>query len=170
MNRIITYNTILEYFKSLAKNHIAINSFIGYSPMELSTKMNTVKGIEYPALVLYNYEGKLDGNKQRTIAQRTISFAVVKHVKKLDNFDEQYTAIAESEVIGLAILSRINYDSKGNKVEWLYNNFLKESVHFNEVKLKGTDGLFGMEFSFDLKIPEPLSIVAEEWADIDSIC
>ena len=31
-------------------------------------------------------------------------------------------------------------------------------------------GLFGMEFTFDLKTQEPLSIVADDWKDVDVVC
>lgn len=72
--------------------------------------------------------------------------------------------------MGFSVLSRINYDSKTNKVAWLYNNFLKNSVRFNEVKYKGQDSLFGMEFTFDLKTQEPLSIVADDWKGVDVVC
>lgn len=168
--RNLTYEILMEYFKYLSKNHADINSFVGYSSLEFQTEIKKVKGLEDYILVLYNYEGKLDGNNQRTISQRSISFAILKQVKKVHDFVGQYKAIAECEVIGLEVLSRINYDSKLDDVKWLYNNFVKESVNFKEVGLKTENGLFGMEFYFDIKTPEPLTILAEKWDDIDSVC
>jgi hypothetical protein len=168
--RILNYKICLDYFKDLVTQHKIIKSFVGYSAEELATEMAKIKGIPDPILVLYNYEGKLDGNNQRTFANRTISFAILKQVKKVDDFTAQYQAIADCEELGLSVLSRVNYDSKGKKVEWLYNNFIKDSVRFNEVKYKSSEGLFGMEFSFDLKTLEPLSIVADDWEDITELC
>ena len=168
--RILNYNIVKEYFNYLATNHKNINSFVGYSAEELATELRKIKGLPDPILVLYNYEGKLDGNNQRTFANRTISFAILKQVEKVDDFTVQYQAIADCEELGLSVLSRIHYDSKGKKIEWLYNNFIKDSVRFNEVKYKSSEGLFGMEFSFDLKTLEPLSIVADDWEDIESVC
>jgi hypothetical protein len=164
--RVVTYKTIHDYFKTLGENHKTIETFVGYSPEELAVQMGKLKGFKTPMMVLFNYEGKLDGNQQRTFATRTISFAILKTVVKPDNFTEQYNAIAESEVLGLSVLSRINYDSKCKNVEWLHNNFLKESVRFNEIKFKGKEALFGMEFFFDLKTPEPLVIEENNWNDI----
>jgi hypothetical protein len=160
----------MDYFKDLAKNHADINSFVGYSSLDFQTQINTVKGLDDFILVLYNYEAKLEGNNQRTISQRSISFAILKKVKELHDFNAQYKAIAECEVIGLEVLSRVNYDSKLDEVKWLYNNFVKESVNFKEVGLKTESGLFGMEFFFDIKTPEPLTILAEKWDDIESVC
>lgn len=168
--RILNYNIVKEYFNELATNQKNINSFVGYSAEELATELGKLKGLPSPILVLYNYEGKLDGNNQRTFANRTISFAVLKQIKKLDDYTAQYKAIADCEELGLSVLSRINYDSKGKKIEWLYNNFIKDSVRFNEVRYKSSEGLFGMEFTFDLKTLEPLSIIAEDWEDITEPC
>lgn len=168
--RILNYNIVKEYFKGLATKHKNINSFVGYSAEELATELAKVKGLASPTLVLYNYEGKLDGNNQRTFANRTISFAILKQVKKLDDFTAQYQAIADAEGLGLSVLSRINYDSKKGEIAWLSQNFIKDSVRFNEIKYKGQGGLFGMEFTFDLKTLEPLSIIAEDWEDITEPC
>ena len=170
IGRPVTYIAILEYFRMLADNHSQIQSFIGYSPLALQSKISSMKGLETPTLVLYDYEGRLDGNNQRTIAQRTISFALVESVKHGDDFDGQYESISVCEGIGLSVLSRINFESKKSDLKWLYNNFVKDSVRFNEIKLKGKDGMFGMQFSFDLRISEPLVINPCDWKDIKPKC
>lgn len=168
--RIVNYNIVKDYFESLATKHTTLQSFVGYSAEELATELAKVKGLASPTLVLFNYKGKLDGNQQRTFANRTISFAILIQVKKLDDFAKQYQAIADAEGLGLSVLSRINYDSKKGEIEWLSQNFIKDSVRFNEIKYKSQGGLFGMEFNFDLKTLEPLSIVAADWSDIEEVC
>ncbi|CAL2105480.1 conserved hypothetical protein [Tenacibaculum sp. 190524A02b] len=168
--RNLDYNIIKEYFGNLVENHVEIKSFIGYSSEELAMNLAKVKGIESPMLVLFDYQGKLDGNNQRTFASRTISFAVLQQVNKLDDFTKQYEAVASCESLGLSFLSRIYYDSKLSKLKWLYNNFVKDSVRFNEVRYKSGNGLFGMEFTFNLKTHEPLSVNPSVWKDIDQIC
>lgn len=164
--RNVTYTTVKEYFKSLSTNHKDINSFVGYAAEELASEMAKLRGLSTPVLVLFNYEGKLDGNKQRTLANRTISFAILKSVTKKDDFTEQYSVIAECEVLGLSVMSRINYDSKYVKDHWLHNNFMQETVRFNEVKYRGKEALFGMEFFFDIKTSEPLTININNWVDL----
>ncbi len=170
LNRQLTYQKLADYMKALADNHTAINSFISYSEKELATEMRKRQALTYPALVLFGYSGKLDGNKQRTFAERSIAFAIVSKVNKRDDFQAQYQAINDAEQIGLSILSRINYDSKQPVMEWLYNAFDKNSVRFSEITGRETDNLFGMEFHFELKNKEPLIIDAADWADIDTTC
>ena len=169
MIKSVNYKAILGYFRLLAATHAQIRSFVGYSPFDLSSKAGAVRGLCTPALVLYGYEGKLDGNHQRTVARRTLRFAVVHTVLHAHDFQAQYETISMSEAIGLSVLSRLNIESKKGDIKWLHNSFVKESVRFNEIKLKGENGMFGMEFSFDIKTLEPLVINPSDWKDIEII-
>jgi hypothetical protein len=168
--RTFTYDLVLEYFKTLVLNSTLIQSFVGFSDTELSNLVVKLKPAQYPLLVLYNYQGTLIGNNQRTMSRRTISFAIVTAMAKADDFPSQYTAIADAEKIGLSLLSRIQYDSRIPSNEWLYNNFDKSSVRFSEVAARESVTLYGMEFHFDIQVPEPLVVDPADWTDLEDIC
>lgn len=169
-NRILSYKKVDEYFELLAQKHVEINDYIGTSQTELSSKLTSFDGVASPFFVFFNYQGKLTGNQQRTFNTRTLSFSICYIVKDLEDFVAQKEAIDNAEIIGLEVLSRINYDSKLQNIGWLYNNFEKDSVNYNEIELEKPDGIFGMEFHFDLKNIEPLTATPEKWTDGELIC
>ena len=53
---------------------------------------------------------------------------------------------------------------------WLYNNFDKNEVEFSEIRLIEQAALFGMGFTFNIDVPEPLVVSVEHWDDIKMIC
>ncbi len=168
MDNTLDYYKIKVYLKSLADNYTKIDAFIGYNEEELHSEINKKYGISGTILVPFKYEGSLNGNNQRTLAGRIIHFAVLQQYKKGD-YDLESRVIADCENIGLAVLSRIAYDSKKPDSNWLYKNFDQNTVEFNEIRLESSAGLVGMEFSFQLKTPQPLSLIVNDWLDIDSI-
>ncbi len=167
-DRVLTYDKVMRYFEQLVEKSNYLTGFVGFSDRQLTEIINGHSGLQDYSLILFGYSGTLDGNKQRTLASRTISFAILKPVKS-DDFEEQYATIGEAERIGLHVMSRINYDSQLPD-HFLYNSFEKDSVRFNEVMAKDTDNLYGMEFHFRVKNSEPLTISPFEWADLKNLC
>lgn len=167
----LKYQVLMDYFDYLVEQHHVLETSVGFSKQELHNSLGKLKGKKYPLLALYGYEGKLKGPQQRTLAIRTISFSVVFGGIAINDIKKQYKAIADSEEYGLQILSRINYDSKTVKSgHWLYRNFNKESVEFSELRTDTEAALYGMDFSFDLVVSEPLVLVGSHWKDEKKLC
>lgn len=170
MERILSFNKVDEYFSSLAQKHVDINDYCSTSAEELADKISSVNGVQSPILVFFNYSGKLSGPEQRTFNSRSLSFSVLFTGVQPDDYTAQRAAKTQAEAIGLEVLSRIHVESKMPESGWLYKNFEKESVLYNEVEAEGQDGFYGMEFHFDLKTLEPLVVNPEKWSDGNIFC
>lgn len=162
------FKQINDYFAYLVSQAPAIKTFVSVSESELLHVLNRTTKADDPLLVLFGYEGKLDGNNQRTIGTRTVSFSILYRVTNPNDFADQYDKINEAEGIGLQVLSRINQDSHpSSSVRWLHGAFQKDSVKFSEVTYETANGLFGCEFHFDLEVKNPLIADSAFWLDRD---
>lgn len=170
MARELTYQKVNDYFESLANRHVDIKDFIGSSTEELVNKLSSHNGAASPFLFFYGYTNKLQGNTQRTFNQKTLSFGIAFTGIDMNDFAAQKTAIDSAEIIGLEVLSRIHLDSQSTEVQWLYNNFIKESCYFEPFDGEELEGLYGIDFNFDIKVPEPLVVTPEKWNDGTGIC
>lgn len=168
--RILSFKKVDQYFKNLAEKHVDIKDYCGTSVSELSEKLASVDGVVSPILVFFDYYSKLSGPEQRTFNSRTLAFSILFSGVPADDFDAQREAVNNAEAIGLEVLSRVHIESKMPQSGWLYNNFIKESVHYEEVKFEKAEGFFGMEFHFDLKVLEPLVVDKTKWSDGDIFC
>ncbi|TSE02925.1 hypothetical protein [Aquimarina algiphila] len=169
MDERLDYNKVKTYLESLASYCTEIDNFVGYNEQELHDKLNTKRGIQGKLLTIFKYEGVLNGNDQRTLAGRVIHFGIVQSISKADDYALESSTIADCERVGFKVLSRIYYDSKKPDSQWLYKNFDQNNVEFNEIRLKSSLGLVGMEFSLTLKTKQPLTIDVNDWSDIDSL-
>ena len=168
---ILTYNELKEYLAHLATQHHGITSFVGWSRLELHNELGKLRGEKFPMLCLFEYEGKLTGNEQRTFNSRTVGFSIFSGGISTNDFAAQYSAISQAETYGLELLARINYDSNRlNSTHWLYKNFNKNTVRFEQLRASEQAMAYGMEFFFDLKVPQPFAVTAANWADLDSVC
>ena len=170
MERVLDYKKVDDYLKSLAEKHVDIKDYVGDSTTELDDKVNTTDGLQSPFMSFYGYEGKLSGNQQRTFNERSLSFAICYSGISSGDFEAQRIAKRDAEIIGLEVLSRINVESKSPAIGWLYDNFVKESVQYIELEQELSEGLFGMEFHFNLKSLEPLVVTPDKWSDGDQFC
>lgn len=166
----LNYKQIMDYHEALVIKHHKLESFVGFSKQEMHNSLGKLRGKKYPMLILYDYEGKLTGTLQRTFSVRTISFSILFGGIALDDYAKQYQAMANAEIYGLEILSRINFDSKKPDKVWLYNNFVKDSVVFEQARLMNEAALYGMIFSYDLRVTQAFGIKAEHWEDITDVC
>lgn len=170
MERVLSFEKVDQYLASLAQKHVDINDYCSTSLLELQEKITSAAGISSPILVFFDYKWKLDGTPQRTFNTRTISFAVQFDKVPADDFVAQRNAINNAEKIGLELFSRIHIDSFNESIGWLYKNFIKESAHAVPSEPEGPDGYWGMDFHFDLKVPEPLTPDSEKWSDGNQFC
>lgn len=165
MSRELSYKKINDYLEDLVSKNVDLKAFVGSSINELSNTLASANGIESPFFIFYGYRNRLSGNEQRTHNTKTISFAIAYNGIDANDYAKQKTAIDDAEIIGLEFLSRIYIDSKSPDIKWLYNNFLKETVTFESFEAEEAEGLFGSDFSFELKVPEPLIVTNSKWTD-----
>jgi hypothetical protein len=170
MERPLSYKKVDDYFRNLATKHINIKDYCGTSVLELVEKMASVDGVLSPTLVLFGYSGKLSGNQQRTFNNRSLSFSILYAGIAADDIAGQLTAKNDAEIIGLEVMSRIHVQSKMPNIGWLYNNFEKDSVVYEEVDNEEADGFYGFEFHFNLKTIEPLVVTPAKWTDGNIFC
>lgn len=170
MARLLSFKKVDAFFKDLATKHVDIQDYCSTSVQELADKISSVDGLQSVILVFYDYFSKLSGVEQRTFNSRSLAFSILINGIKSDDYPGQREAIELSEEIGLEVLSRINVWSKMPESGWLYNNFDKNSVTYNEIDNEGTGGFYGMEFHFDLKTLEPLVVTPEKWNDGAIFC
>ncbi|MDK7374517.1 hypothetical protein QP519_03065 [Weeksella virosa] len=155
------YKPLEDYFEQLANSSKFIGNFVPMSEgaMDDVLAKSTVK---FPLLCLVDYEGKLNQNKQRTIATRTVTFAVLFSCNT-DDLHGQRQRVHDAESVGLNILAKIEYDACSGNVPFLKNAFKKETVHFRNVEYMEHANLYGEEFSFDLEIKNPLNYSVDFW-------
>ena len=169
--KLLSYQELKDYLEALAKAHHGIKKFVGFSKQELHNELGKIRGEKFPMLCLFSYEGKLSGNEQRTFNARTIGFSVFKGGIAANDYTAQYAAISEAEQFGLEVLARINYDSKRfTSDHWLYQNFEKSTVRFEELRAFEAGGAYGMEFFFDIKVKQPFAVQAADWSDLTTVC
>lgn len=170
MERILNVEKVDLYFQSLAEKHNDLKDYCGTSRNELANKITSKAGIKSPILILYDINSKLSGNEQRTNNTRAISFAVAYTGVKANDFVAEKLAVKNAEAIVLEILSRINVESKMPEIGWLYTNFIKDSVTYNEFEVEEVAGLFGIDCTFELKVQEQLVVDKTKWSDGDTFC
>lgn len=170
MSRPLSFQKVDDFFKNLSDKHVDIKDYCGTSVEEFANKIATVEGVKSPILVFFDYYGKLEGGEQRTFNNRKLAFSVLYTGIKADDYPGQRAAITNAEEIGLEVLSRINIQSKMPDIGWLYKNFDKNTVTMDEVISEGQDGFYGMEFHFELKTLEPLTVTPAKWSDGNIFC
>lgn len=170
MDRLLSFKKVDDYFKDLATKNVDIKDYCGTSADELADKISSTVGLKSPSLVFFDYYGKLSGPEQRTFNTRTLAFSILITGVKTDDYPGQRTAIDNAEEIGMEVLSRIHVQSKMPGIGWLYNNFEKDSVTYEELKNVGADGFYGMEFHFNLKTLDSLVVTPAKWTDGEIFC
>lgn len=170
MARPLSFQKVDDFFAELATKHVDIKDYCSTSVEELANKIASVAGLQSPVLVFFDYYSKLEGNEQRTFSNRSLAFSILYTGVKSDDYPGQREAVTKAEEIGLEVLSRINIQSKMPEIGWLYKNFDKNTVTMDEVISEGADGFYGMEFHFELKVLEPLTVSPAKWSDGDIFC
>jgi len=170
MASLLSFKKVDEFFGDLATKHVDIEDYCSTSAQELADRISSTEGVQSPILVFYDYFSKLSGNEQRTFNNRSLGFSILFTGIKADDFPGQRDAKEKAEKIGLEVLSRINVWSKMPESGWLYKNFDKETVTYDEVDAEGSDGYYGMDFHFELKTLEPLVVDPAKWTDGNIFC
>lgn len=161
------YLQLKNYFQDLVEQSNFLNSFVGFFQREWANRSSSTTGLQEPYLALFRYEMGLDGAENNTVAIRSIGFGIMYNNVKPDDYEEQYKAISNAELLAIKVLSRIRHDSYIDG-HFLHNAFLKDSVEITPVELSAKS--FGVEVSFNLRNSQILSINAADWKDIDNVC
>lgn len=162
------FKLVDNYFKHLVNSTEHIKTYVSISERELLNTLSRTTLKDDPILVFFSYVGKLDGNKQRTIGPRTISFSILYRSNNTNDFEKHIEMIDQAEYLGLQVIARMQQDSHPmSDVEWLKNAFDKKSVNYTEVTYKTPHTLFGIEFTLDLILPTPLIVEKDFWTDKD---
>lgn len=161
MNNKSYFKPIEDYFEELSNSSKYIGDFVPMSDGAMDDVL-AKHDVAFPLLSLVDYEGKLNPNKQRTIATRTVTFAILFRCNT-DDKQLQRQRVNDAESIGLNILAKIEHDACTGNVEWLKNAFKKETVHFTRLEYIDYENLHGAEFLFDLEIKNPLHYNADFW-------
>lgn len=166
----LSYIAVDTLLKDFAQKHVGINSYCGTSLQELHEMIISSIGFQAPILVFFNYTSRLSGTDQRTFNTRTVSFSILYNQISIDDYQAQREAVNNAEAIGLDIMARINIYSKMQESGWLYNNFDKNTVRYNEIDNAEISGHYGMEFHFEIKTVQPLTVNKAKWSDGNIFC
>ena len=163
-----SYLQLKQYFKNIVEQSEFLEDFVGYFSRELRNKEQSVKGLNFPCLALFEYNIGIEGEDMATSsAVRNISFAILTDAPA-DEYEKQYEAIDTAEKLALKVASRLRYDSH-NTAHFLYKSFLKNTLEIKPIELD-ISRLFGVEVSFQMKNIQSLKLNADDWKDIDTTC
>lgn len=163
-----SYLQLKHYFEDIAEKSNFLGDFVGYFARELRNREQSVKGINFPCLALFNYNFGIDGEAMATsTAVRNLSFAILLNAPA-DDYESQYQAIDTAEKLALKVASRMRFDS--NKPQhFLYNAFLKNTLEIRPIELE-VSRLFGVEVNFQLKNQQSLKLNPNDWNDVEKVC
>lgn len=136
----------IEYIESLVATHPDLAScFI----MDLNEVANAKKGdIEYPALILTNYDGILvDNNRDAKLNQVTCGFLIIDDVPNINDFDREREVLNSTYLNGCQVIEKMKYDAD-HCVEAI-KGFQKNSVRYEMVGQVITTE-FGFMFTFTI--------------------
>lgn len=170
MDRLLSKKKVSDYLKGIVQKNADLVHYVGTNKEELTNLIHSKAGITGPVLNFYGYRWKLEGNSQRTFNARVVSFAVLIAGVDIEDYQAQDEAVSSAEAIGLEVLSYIYQEAQLPETGWLYNNLTKESITADEIAMRDTAALFGMDFSFELKVSEPLVVNKTKWTDGNKFC
>lgn len=166
----LSYQAVDDLLRELSLKHLDIKDYCGTSVDELHNRLASTAGIQSPSLVFFNYTARLTGTEQRTFNARRISFTILYTGVPKDDYAAQRAAVNNAEIIGLEVIARINIYSKMQQSGWLYRNFDQSTVTYTELDSAELEGMFGMEFHFEIKTHQPLTVTKTKWSDGDIFC
>lgn len=170
MDRLLSKKKVSDYLAGIVEKNADLVHYVGTNKEQLLNLMNSKAGITGPVLSFYGYRWKLDGNSQRTFNTRVISFAILIAGVGIEDYEAQDEAVSLAEAIGLEVLSYIYQEAQLPETGWLYNNLSKDSITAEEIAMRDTEALFGMDFSFELRVADPLVVTKTKWTDGDRFC
>ena len=140
-----SFAELVQYFKTLASQHVCINAFYRF---ELDEVLTSLRDVEIPCLIMEGYKFNFTDNRSDNILKtRSGAFILLDHVSDIGDFDEIHSTWDKLEIIGDDILARIKADK--NKTGTPVKSFPIENV---EAHLLATDigNFYGIRFTFDI--------------------
>ena len=153
----------LDYFKTLQREHIAINSFF---VMDIQEPLNALRtGMVFPALLMNNVTGSLiSPNFDNVTDEIKCEFLILGHLENLDDFPAEMQLLADMKDIGMDIVRRMR-----NDVYKCESRAMKAIPGFsvNSVTYQMADQVFensfGFHFTFSIYCGIDLSYNASRW-------
>ncbi len=163
-------NSYVEYFRTLAGEHIDIKDFY---MMDINEPLDALRSnIKYPALILTTLSGNLEApNLDDILDFINGGFLIIDHLDQVDDFSGELIILHNMKSIGIDIISRMLYDHQ--KCELLS---IKAIPGFNvnnvshEMLGPVFDNDYGVMFSFKLQDCIDLDYHSEKWIipDVES--
>lgn len=163
----ISYNLLKNYMQCLAEQCVFINDFIGYSSIELHNRLDSFRGVQSPFLALFSYEKTREGEDQNAVAITRLRYVILKNKVPIDDFEAQYKAIDECELIANVINARVRLDHH-TKGHFLYRTFLEDRTAIEPIQQVGD--LFGVEVSLSFQTLDFWNVNPEYWKDLERVC
>lgn len=162
MERKTTHQEIIVFHEEIAQRHKNINGFYRFDLNEIEGEFR--KGVGTPALLLLSHSSVLSSNtnKVANFNTRTISFLIIDHVPKMNDFAKQNEILNNTEGIALDIIS---YCVRSHKTEdsFLYNLFDIDTVRIEKVgPIFGN--MYGWNIIYDIKNREPMCWDESKWS------
>ena len=159
MGRTVTHLPIVEFHKQIAIKNNAINGFYRFNVAELLGQLRS--GLNAPILALESHSSELEGNGVSNFNGRAISFLVLDHAGRDDEYDKQDEVLDAMEQIVLDIISYLK-QLHGDKTSWLYGKFEINTVKYEKVGPVFGD-MYGWNVLYTLKNHEPMKVDATKW-------
>lgn len=168
-NQAFTHKPIVDYFESLNENLIDFNEN-SFFRMDLDELFGAFRsGITFPCMTTESPEGDAgDSTLSNSVIGRFWAFTIYQNPER-GNAQQLNQMLDECEQIGLKIVSRMRLDAR-NPEHLLYNKFKVASVKWVKVGPVFTENLYGYRFSGEFKDNEALTVKAEDWIDLDTVC
>lgn len=155
----ISHSTIIQFHSEIAAAHKGINGFYRMNWAEIANSFRS--GIPTPALVIESHSSELQSNGISTFNHRAISFMLLDHTGKPDNYARQEEVLDELEAIGLEIARFLDAKSKTTG-HWMYGLYDRNSFKMEKVGPIMGD-MYGWNILYEVKSKETMVMNADSW-------
>lgn len=158
--------TIKEYFENIATQLIEIGHTEEkphFYRLDYSELLGSLEDINYPALVLEDYEGKFTGGNSDSMSDiKNVGFSILFSVQ-IDDTTAKMSAYDDAENIIKKIVARMLYDRS-------IQHELMIGLNFSTIKYTRIgpvhDHSYGIFVEFEVTNPNNLAIDVNDWLDL----
>ena len=156
-------NSYVEYFRTLATEHMEINDFY---MMDINEPLDALRSnIKYPALILTSLSGNFEAsNLDNILDLMNGGFLIIDHLDQIDDFSGEMQLVSKMKQIGTDVISKMLHDHM--KCEPLALNAIP-GFNVNTVTYETLGPVFdndhGVMFSFKLQDCLDLEYNPSKW-------
>ena len=156
-------NSYVEYFRTLATQHMEINDFY---MMDINEPLAALRSnIKYPALILTSLSGNYEASNLDNILDLINGgFLIIDHLAQIDDFSGEIQLVSKMKQIGTDIISRMLHDYLKCEPIALkaISGFNINSVSY-EILGPVFDNDYGLIYSFKLQDSLDLEYYSSKW-------